>query len=98
MKFRFHPDALHEYEGSTRYYRAINPQLAQSFVHEIEKSIKHIQLNPVAWIMVEDDVRRCLVQRFPFGIYFTIESDHFLIVAVMHLSRQPGYWKERMEM
>jgi len=40
MKFRFHPDALKEYEGSTRYYRAINPQPAQSFVHEIEKSIK----------------------------------------------------------
>jgi len=98
MKFRFHPEALKEYEGSTRYYRAINPQLAQSFVHEIEKSITQIQLNPMAWIMVEEDVRRFLVQRFPFGIYFTLEPDHFLIVAVMHLSRQPGYWKERMEM
>jgi len=52
----------------------------------------------MASIMVEEDVRRCLVQRFPFGIYFTFEPDHFLIVAVMHLSREPGYWKERMEM
>ena len=49
MKFRFHPDALQEYENSTFYYLDISPQLAKSFIGDIEKSIKRIQRTPLAW-------------------------------------------------
>lgn len=96
MKFRFHPDALHEYEKSALFYADISLQLAGKFIEDIEKGIKRIQRNPAAWTVVENNVRRCLTKQFPFGIYYTVEDDSFLIVAVMHLSRMPGYWKERI--
>ena len=96
MKFRFHPDALHEYESYALFYLDISPQLAGKFVEDLEKTIKRIQRNPLAWAMVDNNVRRCLTKQFPFGIYYTMVDDHFLIVAVMHLSRMSGYWKERM--
>lgn len=96
MKFRFHPEALQEYEDSALYYYSVSPLVAGRFVVEIEKAIRRMRRHPTAWAMVDEDVRRCLVKRFPFGIYFTIESDHLLIVAVMHLSRRPGYWKGRV--
>lgn len=38
----------------------------------------------------------CIAQAFPFGILYTIEADFILIVAVMHFSREPGYWKKRL--
>jgi toxin ParE1/3/4 len=46
--------------------------------------------------VIDDDVRRCLAQVFPYGILYTIETDFVLIVAVMHFSREPGYWKQRI--
>jgi hypothetical protein len=41
-------------------------------------------------------VRRCLTHVFPYGVLYTVEPDFILIVAVMHGSREPGYWKRRV--
>jgi len=42
-----------------------------------------------------DDIRRALVHRFPYGVLYVLERDRLLIIAVMHLHRQPGYWQNR---
>jgi len=97
MKFRFHPDALEEYQESAQYYVSINPLVARRFVDEIEAAIRQMCKHPKAYTIIEDDIRRCLVKKFPFGLYFSLEADYLLIVAVMHLSRMPEYWKERIE-
>jgi hypothetical protein len=39
---------------------------------------------------------RCLVHVFPYAILYSIEAKYVLIVAVMHLSREPGYWRHRI--
>ena len=38
---------------------------------------------------MEDDVRRCLTSRFPYGVLYSIETDEVFILAVMHLNRNP---------
>ncbi|MBU0479617.1 MAG: type II toxin-antitoxin system RelE/ParE family toxin [Proteobacteria bacterium] len=96
MNYYFHPEALQEYSAATRYYAEILPSLAVNFVSQIENGINQILLHPQAWQPLEEDVRRCLVKRFPFGIYYTIEEDDVILIqAIMHLSRAPGYWKGR---
>lgn len=45
---------------------------------------------------VEDAIRCCLTHVFPYAVLFTIEPESILIVAVMHCSREPGYWKRRV--
>ena len=47
--------------------------------------------------LFEQDVRRCLTRRFPYALLYTIEADYILILAVMHGSREPGYWRHRIE-
>jgi plasmid stabilization system protein ParE len=97
MNFYFHPEALHEYAAATRYYAEISHSLAAGFISQIEKGINQIILHPEAWHHLEEDARRYLVKRFPFGIYYTIEEDNAIVIqAVMHLSRKPGYWKSRI--
>jgi toxin ParE1/3/4 len=48
-----------------------------------------------AWPILEGDVRRCLVNRFPYGVLYSVESDRVYVLALMHLHRRPGYWKDR---
>lgn len=97
MNYHFHPEALHKYAEATQYYAEISPSIASAFVAQIEKGINQILLYPQAWQSIEEDVRRYLVKRFPFGIYYTIENtDSIVIQAVIHLSRKPGYWKARI--
>lgn len=97
MKYYFHPEALNEYSEAASYYSEISRSLGISFVTQIEHGINQILLHPKAWSEVEEDIHRYLLKRFPFGIYYTIEEDtSIMIQAVMHLSRKPGYWQNRI--
>ena len=96
MTYRFHPEALEEYQEAARYYEERDPALALRFIEAVEDAIQHILETPERWRVLDDDVRRCLTRVFPYGILYTIESEFILIVAVMHGSPQPGYWKERV--
>jgi hypothetical protein len=33
---------------------------------------------------------------FPFGVVFRIMTNQYVIIAVMHLHREPGYWENRV--
>jgi toxin ParE1/3/4 len=96
MKFGFHPEAEKEYAEAIRYYLKINPQLAAGFVSEVEHGVKMICRHPLVWRVIDQDVRRYLIHRFPFGIYYTYEANFITVWAVMHLSRKPGYWEPRL--
>ena len=50
---------------------------------------------PLAWPRMEENIRRVLVHRFPYGVLYSINNDRLHILAIMHLRRQPGYWRER---
>ena len=72
------------------------PGLGDDFVDEIETGIRKILASPQTWRVVEDDVRRFLVRRFPYGIYYTLEGDTVVIWAVKNLQRDPDYWQQRL--
>ena len=62
----------------------------------MKSSVRQIAAAPLRWGVVEADVRRYLVRRFPYGIYYTVEPESVVIWAVKHLSRHPDYWQERL--
>jgi hypothetical protein len=43
------------------------------------------------------NVRRCLLNRFPYAIYYGVAEDGVVVIAVSHLRRKPDYWLERLE-
>ncbi|MBI4519183.1 MAG: type II toxin-antitoxin system RelE/ParE family toxin [Deltaproteobacteria bacterium] len=96
MRYEFHPEALEEYDAAALWYAEREPALALRFIEAVEDAIGRILEAPTRWRVIEEDVRRCLTHVFPYGALYTIEPDFVLIVAVMHCSREPGYWKQRL--
>ncbi|MEQ9553541.1 MAG: type II toxin-antitoxin system RelE/ParE family toxin [Coleofasciculus sp. G3-WIS-01] len=96
MKYVFHPAALTEYGEAVEFYAQRRVELAKAFINAVEDAIFRIVESPDRWAVVDEDIRRCLTRKFPYGILYTIEDDYILIVAVMHCSREPGYWKVRV--
>ncbi len=96
MNYRFHPEALAEYQEAASYYGERDTVLAGRFIEAVEDAVRRIVEAPQRWQVLEEDVRRCLTRVFPYGVLFTIEPEFVLIVAVMHTSREPGYWKQRV--
>lgn len=95
LGYQFHPEASLEYGEAVDYYIEINPLLADAFVGEAEHAISMIRKYPNRWRLVDENVRRYLVHRFPFGIYYSSNAHIINIIAIMHLSRKPDYWFSR---
>jgi hypothetical protein len=96
MTFSFHPEAEREFIEAINYYEEREDGLGYAFSVEIYSAIQNILDYPKAWPIFEDDIRRCLAFRFPYGVLYSIEENgHILLVAIMNLNRTPDYWKDR---
>jgi len=95
----FHPEALFEFSEATRYYlRKASAEVADAYVNCIEQAIKNVAATPQRWSVVEaPEIRRFVCKRFPFVIYYRWNplSDQVTVYAIMHCSREPGYWHDR---
>jgi len=98
--YSFHPEALFEYAEATSYYlREVSAEVAERFVTVVESAIATLLAAPTRWHVVEQPgIRRYICDRFPFVIYYRWEPQYerVTIYAVMHCSREPGYWRRRM--
>lgn len=96
MRVTFHPEADEEFQKAIDYYEERQPGLGTEFYLEVRSALGRIGRFPNAWPAVEGDVRRCLVNRFPYGVLYSVEDDEIFILAVMHSRRDPDYWKHRV--
>jgi hypothetical protein len=96
VKFYFHPEANEELDEAVRYYENLRPGLGLEFAEEVYSTIARIARYPDAWPPISTKTRRCLMNRFPYGVIFQVKSDILRIIAVTNLHRRPGYWKQRI--
>ncbi|QKF74408.1 putative toxin-antitoxin system toxin component [Aliarcobacter faecis] len=95
MKYSFHLEAETELNTYIDYYEECKQGLGLDFANEIYKTIQRIIDFPKAWQILNDDIRRCLTNRFPFGIIYYLKNDEIIILAIMQLNRKPNYWNSR---
>ncbi|MCF8026688.1 MAG: type II toxin-antitoxin system RelE/ParE family toxin [Desulfobacteraceae bacterium] len=95
MNYYFHESAALEFEKAVDYYEDCRYGLGLEFADEVYAAIERIILYPESWALVSKNARRCLVNRFPFGIIYQIEKSYLYIIAVADLRRRPGYWISR---
>ncbi|MCP5050097.1 MAG: type II toxin-antitoxin system RelE/ParE family toxin [bacterium] len=98
MNYLFHPEAKKELKRAVKYYNKCGGGLGYIFLDEIQDTIQRIIQFPNSWSKLSEYTRRCLTRRFPYGIiYQIVDHENILIIAVMHMSRKPDYWKNRLE-
>ena len=94
---KFDNKAKEEMLEAAHYYDSKQKGLGKRFLSSINQATKSIQIFPELYPIVEAECRRCLVEKFPFGVIYNITPDYIIIIAVMHLYRDPDYWKDRQE-
>ena len=78
------------------WYNSQQDKLGDEFISEFENKIKVIQSNPFLFSIIKKDIRKALLKRFPFGIYYFVIDDVINIFAVIHFSRNPKIWNHRL--
>ena len=89
------------YAEATKYYlHEASARVADRFVTAVEAAIATLIDDPTRWRVIEEpEIRRSVFSRFSFVIYYRWEPhrERVTIYAVMHCSREPGYWHHRIE-
>lgn len=92
------PEARAEIGEGMRWYDDEEPALAEQFLTEVERVFQRIEMMPLTFAVLEEDdrIRRAVVQRFPYVVYFTLlMTGEPRIIAVAHGKRRHMYWAER---
>jgi plasmid stabilization system protein ParE len=83
-------DAQDWYEGEAR-------GLGRRFREGVDAVAERMSANPLQFPVVYKNVRRALLRRFPYSLFFVIEddTDTLLVIACFHASRDPSHWQKR---
>ncbi len=97
MKIEFLAPAEIELIDAISYYNMQSEGRGFEFAAEVKRTIERIIQYPEAWYKLSKRTRRCRTNRFPYGVIYQVRGETILIVAVMHLSRDPQIWKSRLK-
>jgi len=90
------PEAERDIAEAVDWYEAKKPGLGIDFATAIEDAFSAIQQHPRAFVIVHREVRRVLVKKFPYGIYYIVGEKRISILACFHAKRASTGWKRRL--
>jgi toxin ParE1/3/4 len=90
------PEAEVEIEDAYRWYEEKCNGLGAEFLLCLEEGIERIRNNPEMYPVVYRNIRRLLIYRFPYAIFYNIQQNLIIVLAVFHGHRDPKEWKSRI--
>jgi plasmid stabilization system protein ParE len=89
------PEAQLDITEAARWYDSRESELGTRFVNQMRDTLKQVADNPLRFPIVGHEVRRAILQRFPYSIYFINATDLVAIIAVLHQHRRPDALQAR---
>jgi plasmid stabilization system protein ParE len=86
---RYKPAAAAEVTRAIGWYGQPEINQATAFIRELERTEAHLTTHPELYQRVEDEIRRAILRRFPYSLFYVIEQDQVIVLACMHQHRKP---------
>ena len=83
--------AFLEIEDAKEYYNLQKSTLGDTFKNDVKKSIENIKQFPTLYPNITNNIKRCLLHRFPYSIFYAISDNTILVLSVAHQHRKPFY-------
>jgi plasmid stabilization system protein ParE len=96
IRIRFRREAEAEAIDALSWYRERSRDLAGEFRKSLDSCLASIQNLPESHPVVYRDIRRALMKRFPYGLFYVKEGELVTVLACFHAKRNPAIWKERV--
>lgn len=84
-------------QDAYQFYEERSQGLGSEFVRSIDACISKIGRNPRAYPTVYRQIRRVLIRKFPYGIFYLVENRKIIVIACFHVKRDPKHWQKRGE-
>ena len=95
MDLILRPAAAADVEEAFSWYERQRPRLGEEFLESVNAGLREIAAYPLRQAILFRDVRRYLVKRFPYALFYRVYPNAIVVVACMHGRRDPLRWRER---
>lgn len=96
MNVRFLSLARAEMDDAFAWYEEQAVGLGYEFLDALDQAVRLITSFPESHQQTGKNLRRCLLNRFPYALHYGIDQGAIIVVAVAHLRRNPHYWVDRI--
>ena len=86
------PQAAAEVNDAAAWYERQNPSSAIKFNEAFRVALTRLGENPFQYQVVQDEVRRAPLRRFPYGLLYVVEEEAVVVLSCFHASRDPAQW------
>ena len=95
FRLKFSSRALREIGDAYTWYESQVPGLGEEFLTVVELQLKRFEQSPFLYSEAISGVRRALLPRFPYGMFFAVRHDLVHVLAVIHNARSPRRWPKK---
>ena len=96
-RLKFSGRAVREVGHAYERYEAQSQGLGSEYEAALELQIRRLEQAPLLYPEVLPGIRRTLLPRFPYGVFYTVRNDLVHVLAVVHHSRNPKRWPSGRE-
>ena len=89
------PRADLDVAAAYQWYESERAGLGLQFLNQLSGTYDRIAEDPLRYQDLDSGIRRALLRRFPYAVYFAVEPDLIVVLAVLHVSRDPAEWQRR---
>jgi plasmid stabilization system protein ParE len=94
-RFVFQPEARDELREARDWYEMQQAGLGQDLGAIVAVTLTRISEHPEMYPEVDPGIRRAVLQRFPYSIFYRIRPSAIEVLAVFHHRRDPADWRSR---
>jgi toxin ParE1/3/4 len=80
---------------AVRWYDQQQNGLGREFVGQVDAAMERIVDNPIQYQVVHRDIRRAILRKFPYGVFYRVDATNIVIFAIVHLHQDPSSWQSR---
>ena len=95
MNVTLRPEAEEDLDDAALWYEGHRRELGGEFLDEVQRAIGLIEENPQSYPRVHGEIYRVVIRRFPFGLFYLLEGETAVVLAIIHASRDPNSRKTR---
>ncbi len=95
MEVLVRPAAASDINEAYVWYARRRPELGDEFLAATQSALERIRTFPARGSIVHRDTRRIFLERYPYQLLYRIQDDVAIVVACMHLRRDPSRWQSR---
>ena len=96
FKISYLLSAQKDIDEAIEWYELQRKSLGALFLDKINATEKIIQNNPLQFQKVYKNIHRANLIIFPFNIFYHVQNETVIVIAVLHQKRNPGTWKKRI--